>query len=260
MKTSLLRYRILLALSLCCLALPASADLVLTGRSSVASLGMPSIGQEKLSMKKDRLRRDLIERGRAYSYLFDLKSREVIILDHAFRTAELHSLAKADAPKLNVQQNDVQLSLAKTGKQHGIRHWKCDEFTLQSDMATLLGTDPATFRMTGTVWLAANTPEQREMAALRKAADDANYLLGLPSTAQIPPDQARAIGETIRQLASKGVLCGLDVQTRYEGNGRMVELARKMATRMRVVYDDFSTATVDNASFDIPAGYQLSKK
>jgi hypothetical protein len=249
-----------IALACALLALPAAADLTLMGRSAVASLGVPSMTQERLQLKKDHLRRDLIDRGRAYSYLFDFKAREIVVLDHAFRSAEVHSLAKVDAAKAKAPQNSVKMTLAKTGKQHAIRHWRCDEHSLQSDMATMLGQDAATFRMAGTVWLAANTPEQKEMAGLRKAAENSDFLLGLPSLAQMPNDQTRAIGDTIRQLADKGILCGMDVETRYEGSGRMVEVARKVATRFRIVYDDFSTDAVADATYAIPPGYQVIKK
>ena len=260
MNFSLIPCRGGIALACALLAPPVAADLTLIGRSAVASLGMPSMSQERLQLKKDRLRRDLIDRGRAYSYLFDFKAREIVVLDHAFRSAEVHSLAKVDAAKGKTPQNSVKVTLAKTGKQHGIRHWKCDEHSLQSDMVTQLGTDAAVFRMVGSVWLAANTPEQREMTSLREAAGNADYLLGLPSTAQVPPDQARAIGETIRQLSRKGILCGLDVQTRYEGSGRMVELARKVATRLTIAYLDFSTEKIADSAFLVPDGYRVIKQ
>jgi hypothetical protein len=259
MNRSAPRHQLLLAVILAFALAPAWADLTLMGRSSVAAMGMPSIGQEKLMLKNHYLRRDVVDRGRAYSYLFDLKAREVTVLDHAFKTAQVHGLAKVDNPTVKAKQDDVKLELSKTGKQHSIRHWKCDEHSLQSDMATQLGTDAAVFRMVGSVWLAANTPEQREMSSLREAAGNADYLLGLPSMAQVSPDQARAIGETIRQLSRKGILCGLDVQTRYEGSGRMVELARKVATRLTVAYLDFSTEKIADSVFLVPDGYRVIK-
>jgi len=259
MNRSASRSRLLLAGVLAFALAPAWADLTLTGRSSVAAIGMPSIGQERLMLKNHYVRRDVVDRGRAYSYLFDLKAREVTVLDHAFKTAQVHGLAAAENPTVKAKKDDVKLDLTKTGKQHSIRHWKCDEHSLQSDMATQLGTDAAVFRMVGAVWLASNTPEQREMNSLRDAAGNVDYLLGLPSMAQVPPDQARAIGETIRQLSRKGILCGLDVQTRYEGSGRMVELARKVASRLTLAYEDFSTDKIADATFLTPAGYRLIK-
>jgi hypothetical protein len=242
------------------LAFPASADLTLTGRSSVAAMGMPSIGQEKLLLQKHRLRRDLVDRGRAYSYLFDLKEQQVVLLDHAFRTAEVRSLAKVDKPAVKAKKSDLKLDLVKTGKEHSIRHWKCEEHTVQAEMPAQLGTDPVTFRMLGTVWLAAKTPEQKEMAALREAAGDPNYLLGMPSMAQAPVEQTRAIGETIQQLTGKGILCGFDLETRYEGTGRMAEVARKMATHLRLAYESFSTDALAEDTFAIPASYLVTRR
>lgn len=242
------------------LAAPAMADLTVTGRSSVAAIGMPSIGQERLLLKSHLLRRDVVDRGRAYSYLLDLKAGEVTVLDHALRTAQVHALARTEQGKIKASKDGVKLDLKKTGQKHSIRHWKCEEHQLQSDMDVQLGGDAAVFRMLGAVWLATNTPEQRDMTALFEVGGNVNYVFGLPSMAQMPPDQVKAVGETLRQLARKGILCGLDVQTRYEGNGRMVELARKMVTRLTVAYEDFSTDKIADAAFTVPDGYRVVKQ
>jgi hypothetical protein len=241
-------------------AASASADLTLVGRSSVAALGMPSISQEKLSIKKDWLRRDLIDRGRSYTYVFDLKTRDILVIDHAFRTAELHSMAKTVAGKGKTDKPAVDLDLAKTGRRQSVRHWSCEEHSVQGAMPTQLGADPVVFHLRGNVWIAEKAPEQKEMEALRKAAESSSFLLGLPEMAGMQSDQTRALGDSIRQLVGKGILCGLDVETRYEGSGRMVDLARKMASRLRIVYDDFSTEAIDASAFAVPAGYRLIKK
>jgi hypothetical protein len=241
------------------LAMPATADLTLTGHSSVAALGMLSIGQEKLLLRKQDLRRDLVDRGRAYSYLFDLNAHQVAVLDHALRTAEVRTLGKADSPEIKALMNGVKTGLAKTGKQRAMQHWKCEEHSVRAEMPTMLGTDPATFLIVGTAWLAANTPEQQEMATLRQAAFNYGYLLVLPSMAQLPPDQVLAIGVTIRQLVDNGILCEFDVETGYEGMGRMVELARKVATRLSLKYEGFSTEKIPDDVFRTPEGYTPTK-
>lgn len=237
------------------LAMPATADLTLTGHGSVAALGMLSIGQEKLLLRKHHLRRDIVDRGRAYSYLFDLNAHQVTVLDHARRTAEVRALGKTDSPETKVLMNGVKTVLAKTGKQRTMQHWNCEEHSVRAEMPTMLGTDPATFLLVGTTWLAANTPEQQEMATLRQAAFNYGYLFGLPSMAQLPPDRVLAMGVTIRQLVDNGILCEFDVETGYEGTGRLVEVARKVATRFGLKYETFSTEQLPDDVFRIPEGY-----
>jgi len=240
-------------------AVPVSADLTLSGRSSIAAIGLPSIGQERLMLKENQVRRDLLDRGRAYSYLIDLDKQEVSVLDHALRSAEIYPIAGSRQAKL-AGKKPIRMNLARTQGEFAIRHWQCQEHSLQAETAAMLGSEPVTFRLRGNVWLAAKTPEQAEMETLGKAADQPNYLLGLPSMAQIPADQAEVVGEVLRQLVGKGMLCGLDLEARYAGKGRMAELAGKMATRLTVFYADFSTQAIADESFVIPTGYRVIRK
>ncbi len=71
--------------------LPARADLTLTGRSALSALGRTTAGQEVLQIKGDRLRRDVMDRGRAFSFLFDLEGRQITVIDHGMKVAEVHS-------------------------------------------------------------------------------------------------------------------------------------------------------------------------
>jgi hypothetical protein len=254
-----MRIRLLASALAALLPLPAGADLVMSGRSSVAAIGLPSIGQERLMLKANQVRRDLIDRGRAYSYLIDLDKRQVSVLDHALRSAEVFTLGGARRAKL-AGKKPIRISLARAQGEFAIRHWQCLEHSLQAETAAILGTEPATFRLRGSVWLAAKTPEQADMETLGKAADQPNYLLGLPSMAGIPADQAEVVGEVLRQLVGKGMLCALDLEARYAGSGRMAELAGKMATRLTVFYTDFSVQAIADESFTIPAGYRVTRK
>lgn len=242
-------------------ALPAArADLTMTGRSSVASIGMPVIGKETLQIRGKQLRRDLIDRGRAYSFLYDLDEREVAVMDHALRRATLYAMpAKVNTPEARAVRKDLKLELDKTGLKHALRHWICEEHKLEASIPTEVGQDKAVFRLVGTVWLADDTPEQKEMNALRRAAEAPDFLPGVPLQAKISEDQALVVAEVIRRLAGKGMLCALDVQSQYQGTGRMVELARKVASRFSLTYDSFSTDKLPAVAFQIPDGYARVK-
>lgn len=234
----------------------ASADLTLTGRSSVSSIGMPVIGKETLQIHNKQLRRDLIDRGRAYSFLYDLGKREVAVMDHALRQATIYSMpSKVNTPEARAVRKDLKLELDKTDRKHALQEWVCEEHKLDASIPTEIGQDKAVFRLAGTVWLAAGTPEQKEMNALRRAAEAPDFLPGVPIQAKISEDQALVVAEVIRRLSGKGMLCALDVESQYEGSGRMVELARKVATRFGLTYDSYSTDKLADEAFQIPEGY-----
>ena len=104
--------RILLALSLLVLAATARADLSLTGRSTVHAMGMQGVGQEGLWLQKTKLRRDLIDRGKAYSHLYDLATREITIIDHSQRQATTFTMSSLNQdPNARFASKDLKLDL-----------------------------------------------------------------------------------------------------------------------------------------------------
>jgi hypothetical protein len=81
--------------------------------------------------------------------------------------------------------------------------------------------------------------------------------MGIPALASKSPAQAKGLSEVVKRLAPLGLLCAVDVETRYEGTGRMAELSRKMASRIAVTYEKYSTDPLKPEVFDIPEGYQV---
>jgi hypothetical protein len=65
------------------------------------------------------------------------------------------------------------------------------------------------------------------------------------------------MSEVVKRLAPLGLLCAVDVDTRYEGTGRMAELSRKMASRIAVTYERYSTDPLKDEVFEIPKGYKV---
>ena len=66
-------------------------------------------------------------------------------------------------------------------------------------------------------------------------------------------------GEVVRRLAPLGLLCSADLETRYDGTGRLAELSRKMNSRISVQYERYSTEVLDPGLFAVPAGYRVTR-
>lgn len=238
----------------------ARADLILQGRSSVSALGAFTAGQEALMIHHNQLRRDVLDRGRAYSYLYDFGARRIVIVDHALRTAEVMLLDDLKSAAAKGARAGFKMDLDKTEKSYAVRHWQCVEHNLSVSLPAELGGEQVNFQLNGRVWLAKNTPEQKEMQAFRSAAASPEFLVGLPAVAKITDDQAQAVGEAIRRIANMGVLCAFDVQSRYDGTGRMALLSQKMPTRLNLTYENFKTDAIDERAFGVPIGYQIIRK
>ena len=240
---------------------PARADLSLTGRSSVLAMGMQGVGQESLWLRKTKLRRDLIDRGKAYSHLYDLSTREITVIDHSLRQASVFTMSAlnqdADA---RFSSRDLRLDLTPTGRRHQLQSWNCAEHKIFAAMPAEVAGEKVSFEMTGTLWLARNAPEQGETAAFGRAAQEPDFFMGIPALAKKSPGQAQGMSEIVRRLAPMGLLCAVDVETRYQGSGRMAELSRKMQSRIAVTYEKYATDPLKDDVFAIPPGYRVVRQ
>ena len=254
-------HRLCLGLIALLLPLGAAADLTLTGRSTVVSMNAASTSQERIYLKKSWLRRDQLDRGKAYTYIYDLQGRDISALDHSLRQVQAYEMnAPANTPEAKASHKDLQLELEATGQKHALGTWNCAEHSLQASMPAELGPEKIVLRLAGKVWLARNTREQKDLQAFFKVMDSPDFLMSIPALAKNSPAQTRALGEVLRRLFNQGMVCGIDVELKYEGGGRMAELARRMGTRLNLVYDNATSEPVPDLFFMVPPGYQQVKR
>ncbi len=239
--------------------LPGQADLTLHGRSGIISMNRPSLGQETLYIRNQQLRRDLNHQGRGLTYLYDLGSREIVVIDHLMRQATRQAMAPPPPPsgpaRGRARQDDgIQLDLKASGERRPLQGWQCAEQHLTARVPATLGQESATVVLEGTLWLAAKTREQAEFDRFLRALGNEDFFMGAPNLAGA---QTLAINETLRRVLPRGVLCAADIEVRYEGGGRLAELGSRMATRVSLAWDRFSSEAVDASLFAIPAGYRV---
>ncbi len=250
-----------LALSGVFATLPAHADLSMTGRSTVVAMGMQGIGQEGVWLRGNQIRRDLIDRGKAYSHLYDLKTREITVIDHSQRLAQVFTMASLNQQSdAKISSKDLKLDLKPTGRKHALQKWKCAEHEIEAAMPAEIAGEKVSFMLSGNVWLARDTAEQKETAAFVNAAQTPDFFMGIPALAKSSPAQARGMSEIVRRMAPMGLLCAVDVKTKYEGTGRMAALSNKLDSRIKLTYEQYGSAPLKPEVFDIPNGYRVERK
>jgi hypothetical protein len=236
----------------------AIGDLTLSGYSTIASFGMPMSGQEQIMIHKTSVRRDFVDRGKAYTHLFDLAKRQAVIIDHLLRRAEVYDLNAIQANiEVSAPVNSLKLNIERTGREHPLQNWTCSEYDLSVSMPAVMGTEAIVFHLQGQIWLAERARERAEVKDLVKIAKRPDFFLTIPEVARIVPAQARSVSELIRKMAPKGLPCAGQIDVSYEGNGPMANLARKMPTRLGVEVQNYSTSPIPPEAFAIPAGYQI---
>lgn len=240
---------------------PALAGLTLNGRSSVVAMGMQGTGKEKVWLDNTLIRRDMVDRGKAYSNIFDLKAKEVTVIDHSLRQATVYATSSLrQETEASVDSKAIKLEVKPTGRSHILQKWPCVEHTLSLTMPAEIGGEKLSFEMEGTLWLARNTAEQKETAAVLRLMQAPDFFMGIPNLAKTSPVQARGISEAIRRIAPMGLLCSVDVNLKYEGTGRIAQLSKKMASRISLTYDDYSTGGIAREVFEVPSGYRVVRQ
>lgn len=235
----------------------ASADLVLYGHSMTGAFGMPLSSQEQIWIRNTTLRRDFMDRGRAYTQLFDLAKKQAIIIDHFTRVAEVHDLASLDArTEASAPADALKLRFEPTGNARSLQHWTCKEHAIAASMPARLGNEETVFHLKGTLWLASGVPEEGAIKGLVNQAKKPDFFLGIPAMANVTPAQSRMVSEIIRKLATRGLPCAGELDGSYEGSGPLVNLARKMPTRFSITFQKFSSEPIKPEMFVVPAGYQ----
>jgi hypothetical protein len=252
---------LMLALAGVIAALPAQADLSMTGRSTVVAMGMQGNGQEGVWLHGSQIRRDMIDRGKAYSHLYDLNKHEITVIDHSQRQAQVYTMATLNQQTdAKISSKDLKLDLTPTGRKHPLQKWNCAEYQIAAAMPAEVGGEKVSFTLTGNVWLARDTAEQKETAAFVNAAQTPDFFMGIPALAKSSPAQARGMSEIVRRMAPMGLLCAVDVKTKYEGTGRMAALSNKLDSRISLTYEQYGSAPLKADVFDIPKGYRLVKQ
>jgi hypothetical protein len=242
-------------------AFSATADLSLTGRSTVVAMGMQGNGQEGIWLSGPQIRRDLIDRGKAYSHLYDLTKNEIAVIDHSQRLATIYMMAALNhQTDARISSKDLKLDLKATGRTQPLQKWTCAEHSINAAMPAEVGGEKVSFTLNGNVWLARDTQEQKEVAAFITAAQNPDFFMGIPALAKSSPAQARGMSEIVRRMAPMGLLCSVDVKTKYEGTGRMAALSNKLDSRISLTYQQYGSAPLKPEVFDIPKGYRVERK
>lgn len=232
---------------------PACADLTLIGRSSLGALNMANQGREALYIKQHQMRRDLVDRGRSYSYLYDLKNKELVLIDHMLRQARVHDLGQHPAAK----PDRLKLALNATGRKHTLQGWYCEEHDMTASLPAMLGQEAVTVILSGQVWLDRKTQQRRQVTPFIKSVEVDDFFIGAAMPGQPANAQARGINEVMRQVLGKGMLCAAEVGIKYAGSGPMADLGRRMATKASLVYETVASDALKIELFRIPDGYQV---
>jgi len=244
------------------ISLPASADVTLTGSSSVKGGLLSGEGAATTYIKGTKMRTDQVVRGDMMSTIFDVAGQKMITVNHKKKEAEVFEMASFQKVMTGIDETAVGVKFAPNGESKTIAGEKCDGYTMtitipfkQEGMP-----DGLSMLMTGPVFISKTSPAKDEYAAFYAKAIENGYFFTAPAQAKAQPSMAKGFATLYREIARAGVAYETTVQIKFEGGGMMGSMMNKMAgMSMTTTFNTVSSDTIADAQFEVPAGYKVKQ-
>lgn len=243
------------------LAAPAAADVTLRQVTSGMGPGMTATGTTYI--KGLRMRTDTVLGGTTRTVVFDLVGQRQISYDSTRQDAEVFDLSGLPPADVVTDRTRTRASITPTGQTRVIDGRRADAYTLSATIAGQPGPMPdlrVTVSIAGTAWVVRDAPGAAEWAAFYRAVAERGWAFGDPRALRGNPAQARSMAELYRQMAETGGIAyetTLSVSMQAEG-----PMAREYPPpppgQSTTRVDAVSTATLDDALFDVPPGYRVT--
>ena len=252
------------------------ADLTITQTVTVeggaaAMMGGNAAPRIVLRIKGTRTRSETEVMGQSTVMLFDLATKQMVMLNAADRTARVVD-ATSPAIPAGTPMPDMEMSFKPTGQKRTIDTMVCDEYAIAMtmSMASMAGPGaqmpPETAAMlkdlkmvlTGSTWLAKSGPGVAEFAAYQKAATDAN--MGAAVSAAMGGSSNGLDKILAASSSAQGLPYLTEMTMSMEGTGPMVEMMKQMGS-MKITnkVTAISTEALSDDLFKVPADYKLVK-
>jgi len=256
MKSTRLCSALLLSLAL---ASPAAADVTTKQKSGGKGMGGMMSGEMTQYVKGMKMRTDQAMGGRDTSTIIDAAAKQMIVLNHDKKEADVYDMAKMSEGFSKVSASDIKFSITPTGEKREIAGATCAVHAVKITVPMQMGNDAMSMVMGGPYCLVKNGPGQADFTALYRAVAE-NGFLGDPRAAKAQPQQAKAMTEMSRRMAELGVPYATEMNISFEG-GPMAGMMSKMGgNSITTEVVSVSTAPIADSMFEIPAGYKVNKR
>jgi hypothetical protein len=248
----------LLALAL---ASPAAADVTTKSKSGGKGLGGAMSGDMTQFLKGMKLRSDQTIGGRETSTIMDAAAKQMIILNHSKKEADVYDMTKMAEPLAKIPVSEIKFDIKATGQTRQIAGASCAVHDVKVAVPMQMGNDGMLIAMAGPYCLVKNGPGHTDYAAFYRAVAENGFFMGDPRQAKAQPAQAKAMTEMYRKMSELGVPYATETNISFEGAGPMAAMMNKMGgTSITNEVTSVSTEPIADSVFEIPAGYKVNKR
>jgi hypothetical protein len=250
-----------IASAVVCLAMasPVSADLTLKSTGSGTGMLGAVSGEMTQHFKQAKLRIDQTTGGRQVSTIIDANVRQLVMLDHEKKQADVIDMASVGESLSKIGATDIQTSVTPTKETRQIAGATCTVYDVKVSVPMKMGGTAVNMVMSGPNCLVKNGPGHADLKAFYAQASEKGFFLD-PAQAKSQPAVAKAMADMQKTMAELGVPFATETNIAMEASGPMAELMKKMRNTVTTEVTAVSTAPIPDSMFEIPAGYKVTKR
>ena len=242
-------------------AAPAAADVTFKKKNDIKVVGTMMSGSSVQFIKGMKMREDQTTGGVQTSTIMDAATRQMVLLNHQKREAEVVDMSAIGAGLAKISESDIQASITPTGQTRQVAGLACAVHDMQVSVPMEAGGEKLKIVMSGPVCLAKDAPGRADMTAFYKAAAEKGLFFGDPRVARAQPGQAKGMAAMYRKVAGLGVLLAQEMNIKFEGSGPMAGMMSRMGgSTMNSEVVDVSADSIPDSTFEVPADYKLIKR
>jgi hypothetical protein len=209
--------------------------------------------------KQAKLRIDQTTGGRQVSTIIDANVRQLVMLDHEKKQADVIDMASVGESLSKIGATDIQTSVTPTAQTRQIAGATCTVYDVKVSVPMKMGGTAVNMVMSGPNCLVKNGPGHADLKAFYAQASEKGFFLD-PAQAKSQPAVAKAMADMQKTMAELGVPFATETNIAMEASGPMAELMKKMRNTVTTEVTAVSTAPIPDSMFEIPAGYKVTKR
>jgi hypothetical protein len=239
-------------------AAPAWADVTITSTQTGKMAGGDGI-ENVQRIKGGKMRTDLTKGTDKTTIIIDAEGGKMIMIDHKKKEATSIDVAAVGEAIQKVGDADVQATLTPTSETKQVAGYACTVY--QSDVKVNFSPGEGMamkILMTGPVCVSKTAPGMKEYAQFYTTAVDKGFIFGDPRVAKAQPGMAKGFAKLYKAWADAGVPLSNETTLKFDGAGMLTGMMNKMMGGATIqTVSKIDTAAIDDAEFQVPAGYKV---
>jgi hypothetical protein len=240
---------------------PAQADVTIRATATGKGLGMSGETANVTYIKGLKMRSEATSGKASNVTIFDVDAQKMYILNEKKKEVDVWDMG-AFTQEMNqaVAVEGMRASMTPNGQTKAIQGQNADGYDIEIVVPATIGGPggmPVTMLLKGVSWIAKGAPGSEDYSAFYKGAAEKGWIFSDPRAAKGAPGQAKAMAQMYAEFSKIG---GMPLESQMdikaEGEGPIAAMMAKMGgVSTTTTIDSVDTAPLDDALFQVPAGY-----